>query len=301
MALQSGVNAELPEVVDELLSCLPTYEGVNLERKFASEISGYNSVWAWIKARATAKDFSGLHIKDWIQWTSTDGKVVRSQIAGINQYLGFNDTQLSAYHIDFISKDLWPERRVWNKVNYNNGLSGDGNDYPYMVCDLKRWLNAETGNVPNEAKVNPGTVEVDYSTSGVLCRLPDALKNVIAEKRALLSKRFSTAGLLTDDTGVGWASLGKLWVPAEMEVYGCPAWGTRGYSAGAFTQYPIFRDSKMRIKGLGHNGGRFTWWLLTPPSGSTTRAAYVHYYGSANYYDASYESVGAPVCFRIAG
>ena len=83
MALQSGVNAELPEVVDELLSCLPTYEGVNLERKFASEISGYSSVWAWIKARATAKDFSGLHVKDYVQWTSGVVQGLRMKLVDI--------------------------------------------------------------------------------------------------------------------------------------------------------------------------------------------------------------------------
>ena len=277
------------------------YEGADLTTKFASEIAHYSDVWAWLKARLTAKNVSGLHVKDYIQWTSTDGKVVRSQIAGINQYLRFNDTELSAYHIDFISKDLWPERHVWNKVNYNNGLEGDGNDLPYMVCDLKRWLNAETGAVPAEAGVNLGTEEVDYSTSGVLARVPDALKNVIVEKRVMLSRRFSTEGLLTDDIDWDWAFLGKLWVPAEMEVYGCCVWGTKGYSAGAFMQYPIFRDSKMRIKGNGHNGGRSAWWLLTPHSGNSTSAAFVANNGYASYDGASNESIGAPVCFRIAG
>jgi hypothetical protein len=85
-----------------------------------------------------------------------------------------------------------------------------------------------------------------------------------------------------------------------MEVYGCCAWGTKGFSQAQFTQYPIFRDSKMRIKGLGNGGSRYNWWLLTPYSGDTVGAASVYLGGESYLYATPSSWVGAPVCFRIA-
>lgn len=276
---------------------LYAYDGADLTVKFAMEIALHSDVWAWLKARLAAHNVAGIHIKDYIPVTCTNGYVLKMQVAGINQYLRFNGTELTAWHIDFISKDLWPDKHVWNKVNYNNGLST--NQLPYLCSDLKAWLNSESASVPNGTVADPATVAVDYSSTGVLDKLPAELRNAITPKQALLSKRYTAGSLLTDDNSWDWGTLGKLWVPAEMEVYGTCVWGTKGYSQGAFTQYPIFRDSKMRIKGLGNGGGRYYWWLLTPYSGSSATAADVTGDGLARYYDASYEWVGAPVCFRI--
>ena len=281
---------------------LDHYDGVDLSARFAAEIaaSPYNGdVWAWLKGRCTAQNFDGLYVKDYVQFTTTDNITVVAQIAGINQYRRFNYTALSAYHIDFIGKNLWPEKHVWNKADYNNGLAD--NMFPYLCSDLKLWLNSEAGAVPNAATVNPTMENVDYTSTGVLARLPAALKNVIVEKQACISRRYTSEGLLTDDTGWGFVSLGKLWVPAEMEVYGCCIWGSKGHSQAAFTQYPIFRDSKMRIKDSGNVGNRTAWWLLTPHSGTSTYAAHLNRSGEADYNYASNTGIGAPVCFRIAG
>lgn len=304
MSSEDKAKIDAVSLRDIAAAHLETYNGVNLATEFASEIaaSPYNGdVWAWIKGRLTNQNLTGLHIKDWIQWTSTDNKVVVSQIAGINQYLNFGDTQISTYHIDFISNDLWAETHVWNKVLYNNGLEDRVN--PYLCSDLKLWLNAEAGAVPNADTVNPATVNVDYTSTGVLARLPAALKNVIVEKQANLPKRYDANSLLNDDYMGGWvyASIGKLWVPSEMEVYGCNVFGTKANSQAEFTQYPIFRDSKMRVKGLGHNGSRTGWWTTTPLSGSTVDISTIYYNGLAAMYQTITTWVGAPVCFRIAG
>lgn len=273
------------------------YDGMDLRVKFAGEMDNTDPA-VWVQQRLANHDISGLQFKDYWECECSGGVIIKPQIAGINQYLRFNDQDITGWHIDWISRDLWPECHVWNKVNYNNGLSG--NPYPILCSDLKLWMNSEKGDVPNGTSVNPATVAVDYTSSGLLDKLPTALKNVIVNKRVLLSQRYSNSGLLTDDTTSGWADLGKLWVPSEVEVYGFVAWGTKGWSHGAFTQYPIFFDSKMRIKGLGNGGGRCYWWLLAPFSGASTHAADVSAYGDASRNACSNTSICVPVCFRIS-
>lgn len=276
------------------------YDGVDLSTKFASEISSYTNVWAWLQARLTNHDLKGIHVKDYISVTCTNGYTFDAQVAGINPYLDFGDTELTTWHIDFVSRELWPDAHVWNKVDYNNGLSGSGKQYPWTCCDVYHFINSLSGNVPNGTTVNPSTVSVNYSSTGVFDKLPTALKNVIVEKSANTGGRYSANGLLTDDNTYGTKNLGKLWVPTEMEVYGCSVWGTRGYSQGDGVQYPLFRDQKMRIKRTS-GGARSDWWLLNPSSGYSTDICRVTATGIANRYNASATWLRVPVCFRIAG
>ena len=274
------------------------YAGVDLTEKFAAEIANYTDEWAWIQARLDAENYDGLRPGDYIPVTCTDGDatVLQMQIAGLSCYEGFNDAAQKP-HIDFISRDLWPTKHVWNKVNYNNGLTGTGKAFPWLVCDLYAWLNSKSMSVPNGTGVNPATTSVNYATTGVLDKLPSKVTSHLVEKRGLLSQRYNNGSVLSDDNSWGWADLGKLWVPSEVEVYGCTVWGTKGYSHGAFVQYPLFKHGRNRIKHIG--SGRADWWLLAPYSGNSSSAAYVGGYGTANYTSASSTGVGAPVCFRI--
>lgn len=274
------------------------YEGVDLTEKFAAEIAGFTDEWAWIQDRIDNKNFEGLRPGDYIPFTCTDTDTteLHAQIAGISCYEGFNDSEQPA-HIDFISKELWPTKHVWNKTNYNNGLTGTDKGYPWLVCDLYAWLNSKSMAVPNGTGVNPATTNVNYGSTGVWNFLPTALKNHIVEKRVLLETRYSNSGLLSDSTGWGWQNIGKLWVPSETEVYGGAVWGTKGWSHGAFVQYPLFKHGRNRIKRI--SGSRGAWWLLTPYSGNSTNAASVGGDGNASYTSASDTSIGAPVCFRI--
>ena len=99
-----------------------------------------------------------------------------------------------------------------------------------MGSDLYHWLNALAGKVPNGDSANPAMEDVDYTATGVYAFLPDTLKAAISEKWAEMGTRFSADGLLDNDTGKSWVSLGKLWVPSEVEVFGSSVWGTAGYS-----------------------------------------------------------------------
>lgn len=286
----------------------PWYEGTDLTSAFADEIaaSPYNGdPWAWIKARITTGNWDGLHIGDYIPFTTTQStpETYHAQIAGINTYKGYGDTEVKN-HIDFISKELWATRHFINPVNFNNGTKfGDSaaTEYPWLASDLYLFLNSKAGTVVSEATAGGGEgTAVDYTAGGVYYYLPGNLKSVIVEKRTYLPKRYSASGLLSDDNAGGWENIGKLWLPSEWEVYGGPArGGLRDYAVmGNCIQYPIFQSMANRVK--KRSGSRDSWWVLSVCSGNTTRWCYVGNHGLADYTNASHTSVAAPVCFRIS-
>ena len=248
------------------------YEGVDLETKFAAEIAGYSDVWAWIKARITAVNYSGLHVGDYIPFTM-NGHNIKAQIAGIDTYREYGDVPVG-HHIDFVSKDCYPVNVVWNTTNVNNGSAA--NAAPWMVSNIKSVLN---------------TTWYGY--------LPAALQAQIIEKRLIIETRYSSGSTLTDSTSWAWNNIGKLWVPSEFEVYGSIVWGTKGYSQNGSVQYPIFAgNSEKRIKNQGDGGGRCVWWLLSVFGGTSTYCCYVDGYGFVTATYAS-DALCAPVCFRI--
>lgn len=276
------------------------YEGVNLATKFSEEIaaSPYNgNAWAWIKARKTAKNYSGIHVKDYIPMVCTNSVTINMQIAGINTYRNYGDSAVGE-HIDFIGKELWPTKKPVNPVNFNNGTASQ--EHPWLASDLYLWLNSKAGTIPSAAEVGGGTgTAVDYTEGGVYYYLPQAVKDVIIEKRFLLPKRYSASGLLTDDNQWAWQNIGKLWLPDEIEVYGTPVWGGKGgYSlGGSAVQYPIFMGNMNRVK--YRSGSRDNWWLLSPYAGNSASWCGVSSYGNAYAHYASAGNIAAPVCFRI--
>lgn len=248
-----------------------TYEGRDLTVTFAEEIAGYANVWRWIKARLAAHNVDGLHVGDYID-IYMGSYQIRMQIAGINPYLHCTDQELG-YHIDWISKDLYPETTKWNTNGSNNGNATKA--MPYLVSTVKSFLDSKVSELPSE------------------------LREVIAEKRYLLESRYSGSGALTDSNSWGWDSMGKLWIPTEFEVFGAQVWTTKGFGAGMALQYPIFANNwKNRIKGQEHNGARATWWLASVYGGNSTYACHVGYDGSAGYAGVT-SGLRVPVCFRI--
>lgn len=250
------------------------YDGQDLTTKFADEITTYSDdPWAWIKARITAVNYSGLNIGDYIPF-SMGGNDIKAQIAGIDTYYRANDVE-TGHHIDFISKDCYPTPVPWNTTNINNGSSV--NAAPWMVCNLKNVINTTWYN-----------------------SLPAPLKAQIIEKRAYIETRYTSGSTLTDSTGAAFNDIGKLWVPSEGEVYGAVHWGTRGDSSMQNAPYPIFEASwKNRIKGIGDGGERCTWWLLSVYGGNSASVCHVSGSGLASSSGASNATTCAPVCFRI--
>lgn len=338
------------------------YGGVDLTVKFADEIaaSPYNGdPWAWVKGRIAAVDYKGLHVNDYIPFVTTNNITIKSCIGGIDTYYRYGDTTFG-HHIDFISRDCWPNTVKMNLANYNNGLipveklSGDGTttefvltkhmdavdnitvggeavtgftydfatatvafdeapasgtdnivvtgagtQHPWLASNLYAYLNSLAMQVPNGTGFNPDITQVDYTQSGVWYYLPDSLKNVIVEKRILLPTRYSATAALNSDNSWAWANVGKLWIPSEVEITGCPIWGDKGCGAGGFVQYPVFSCSMNRVKGLGNGGSRSLWWTLSAYSGHSTRFVLVSYYGGV-YGSSAADASGAPICFRIS-
>ena len=302
--LDARLSANI-QLASEAASIGIPYEGVDLTVKFASEIAQYTDPWAWIKARITAGDWSGLRIGDYIPFTTTETspKTYQAQIAGINTYKNYGDTAVEN-HIDFICRELWATRHPVNPVNFNNGTKfGDAaaTEYPWLASDLYLYLNSLSGKVPNATTVGGGTgTDVDYTSGGVYYYLPAALKAQIIEKRAYLPKRYNASSVLTDDNAGGWTNIGKLWLPSEFEVNGAPCWGGNGGYAtmGNSVQYPIFAHNMNRFK--KRSGSRDNWWVLSVSSGNTTYWCTVSSSGLAYNSGAASTSVVAPVCFRIA-
>jgi hypothetical protein len=274
------------------------YSGVDLSVKFANEITNYSSVWAWIKARIKAANYDGIHVGDYIPFTTTNGVSLNAQVAGIDTYTNYGDTTVVGHHIDFICVELWPTRHVFNNVNFNNGISTNV-AFPWLASDLYHYCNSLAGTVPSTAAVGGGDgTAVDYTADGIYYYLPTTLKSVIIKKQMLLPKRYSTSGLLSNDNGWGWTDAGYLWLPTEWEVYGGAVWGNTGYgSGGSAVQYPLFAHGMRRVKKC--SGIRGFWWLLSASSGNSGAFAFVHNLGLANYGNASYNTIAAPVCFRV--
>lgn len=249
-----------------------TYQGVDLTVRFAEEIAGYANPWRWIKARIAAANFDGLHIGDYIP-IYVGAHLMKMQIAGMDTYYRTGD-QMVGHHIDWISKDCYPDTVQWFTSNDNNGTSTD--PYPWNKSTVKAFLN-----------------------NTLFPMLPSELREVISEKRFLLEQRYSASGKLTDSTSWGWQDLGKLWLPSEGEVMDQTVWCTKTFGNGHAVQYPIFANSwRNRIKGAGDGGDRANWWLLSVGGGNSTNACGVSGNGGAGNGNCS--SAGrVPVCFRI--
>ena len=280
------------------------YPGADLAIKFAAEIAtpAFNgNVWAWIQSRIRSGNYTGIHVNDFITFTAA-GNTVRAEIAGINTYTLSGSPEVSN-HIDFISRDLWPDTIQWNLVNFNNGTTVSSS--PWLASNVYAWLNSLSMQVPNSAAATPGMTNVNYTTTGVLDKLPAALRAVIVQKQALLPTRFSSGNLLMDDNSWTRRDAGLLWLPSEVEVYGTTVWSgaappKQGWNFGSYLQYPIFAQSMKRIKGLGHNGVRSRWWLCSV-AGASVRVCGVGYAGSpADWLASATDVIRAPICFRIA-
>lgn len=273
------------------------YPGVDLSVKHAEEIAGYDSVWSWIKARITAGNFSQLHVGDYIPF-SANNLTFQAQIAGINPYKGYGDAEVGN-HIDFISRELWPTAFKMNLVNFNNGIS-DSVQSPWLASNGYHFVNSKAGSVPNSDTVPVTLTDVDYTSGGMYYYLPDALKNVIVEKRVFAQTRYNASSKLNSDNSATWLNFGKLWLPDEFEVTGAKLMSTTGWTSGGFIQYPLFAGNMNRAKKTAGSSTRYSWWLSSAGTGNSTYFVYVTSAGSITSYYASTE-LRAPFCFRISG
>ena len=239
------------------------YGGRSLASVFASEI-GSQSIYTWLRNRARNANFAGLRIGDYIDVPITAGanvpaQTVRYRIGAIDQYYQCGDTA-KGHHIVMVprapvsvtgSKAVNTSYLQWRDTNDNNGTADE--KHPYLCSKLHDW------------EIN------DF-----LPALPSALQSAIMTQRVLLEERYSSSGKLTEASSWSWVDLGKIWSPSEMEVYGCPVWGSKGYSVGFDSQFPIFTDTASRIAPR-----RVNWWLRSVMGGSSSYACCVNSTGYA--------------------
>lgn len=247
------------------------YGGQNIATLLAGEI-GRGTVYDALHKRIVANNFAGLRVGDYIDVPLVSASSVAGQqsvrfvIAHIDPYLWCDDRS-KGHHIAFVASAPIAVSSSysgvtnsscipWNKTNTNQGTADVKN--PYLCSQLKGWEKAFEA-----------------------C-LPEGLTKYILTQRVLLEERYSASGALTASNNWSWQDIDKVWSLSEMEVYGCPVWGTPGYSVGFDCQFDLFRDTAHRL-----NGTRFNWWLRSVGGGSSAYVCYVTSGGSAYYNDAA--------------
>lgn len=246
--------------------------GANIATKFAEEIGSTDPI-TWLKNRAAAGNFDGLEIGMYLPVTLNDGKntQMKYQIAGFDQYYGVGDT-VNGHMITLVPAIVYPENVKFNSTNDNNGSADETT--PWRNSELFEWMN---------------TTFYNY--------LPAAWKSALKDIRVYQAIRYSESGKLTDDNGGAWISLGKVWAPSEIEVFG----STRVSSshnkptiiACTDRQLPIFESGRTVIR------SRAAWWGRLAAAGSSTYVCCVSYTGASTCYAASTASIRPLPCFHV--
>lgn len=286
------------------------YQGVDLEVKFADEISAAGSVYTWLENRKNAGNFSGIHIGDYFHTNITAGTVAgyniaaqnfKCRIVGINTYKNCGDNVIGNM-LYVMSDEVIDTPIKWNPTDNNNGTATQKN--PWLASAAYAVLNGVNNYSTNAYQ--SAAHGANASAKGILQLLPTTLQSVLKQKRMLLDERYSASGLLTGSTTWAWGDGGKLWLPNEYEVYGCAVRSnlcqTAGFwhpEAGLSIQFPWFANNcEHRIKRLS-TGGCTTWWLSCPASSNTTHVCDVSYIGNAISGVTGHASVYLPLCFCI--
>ncbi len=307
----NGYSSTLDGQIDAVIKNFDRmYEGVNLETKFATEIAAAGNVYAWLNNRKNAGNFEGIHIGDYFSVSLSAGTVAgysiaaqtfKCRIVGINTYKSCADTNIgNMFYV--ISDEVINTAIKWNPTDNNNGTASQNK--PWLASAAYAVLNG-VNNYTTSAYGNAAH-GANASAKGILQLLPSTLQSVLKQKRNLLDNRYSSSGLLTGSTGWDWADMGKLWLPNEVEVYGCGIRSnlsqTSGFwfpEAGLSIQFPWFANNcEHRVK-RNSSGARCSWWLSAPASYATAGVCSVGNYGFANSGSATYSSIFLPLCFCI--
>lgn len=264
-AARTNAEAALAGSEYNRLALIGKYGGQSIATLLAGEIGG-GTVYDALHKRIAANNFAGLRVGDYLDvpLVSASGvagqQSVRFIIAHIDPYLWCDDRS-KGHHIAFVaSAPIAVAKTVtgaandsflmWNTTNTNQGTADQ--KCPYPNSNLKAW-----------------------ETAFEAC-LPEGLTKYLLTQRVLLEERYSASGALNDSNSWSWQDIGKVFSLSEMEVYGCPVWGTKGYSVGFDCQFDLFRDTAHRV-----NGNRYNWWLRSVASGSASHVCYVSASGSA--------------------
>lgn len=226
------------------------YDGVNLNMTFAQ-----------LKAKVAAGDFSGLHLYDYIDFSTTSGEAVRAEIMGFNTMLYFGDTAIMKPHVLMQTRDC-----LATTYSYND-------------------------NPDNTGGFNASKLKTSLET--ILTTFPADLKNAILECRRLESTKggWSWYGrklfLPTEVEVFGNVA----WSEAGHGSGGSKQW--EGY------QRSYKHVIKGLGKGKADSGSRYYWWLSSPSASGTTTFCFVNDSGNADSYGGARNSFGVAPAFLI--
>ena len=286
------------------------YKGVDLEVKFASEIAQYGNVYAWLEARKNAGNYDGIHIGDYFHTSLKTGTIAgysipaqnfKCRIIGLNTYKSCADAAIG--NMIYVSTDEVIDTPIkWNPTDNNNGTANQ--PHPWLASAMYAILNG-VNNYDASSGYNKAAHGANGG-AGIISLLPSELQSVLKQKRNILDSRYSSSGLITGGTGWDWLDMGKLWLPNEIEVYGCGIRSnvcqTQGFwfpEAGLSIQFPWFANNcENRIKRNSSNG-RCNWWLSSVASHASAYVCHVANNGSADGHAATNASIYAPLCFCI--
>ena len=287
-----------------------SYQGVNLEEKFATEIAQYGNVYKWLEARKNAGNYDGIHVGDYFYTSLKAGTIAeysitaqtfKCRIIGLNTYKNCGDSVIG--NMIYVSTDEVINTPIkWNPADNNNGTNNRKS--PWLASAMYAILNGGNNydNTSGYNKVAHGA----NGGNGIISLLPTELQSVLKQKRNILDERYSASGLITGGTGWNWADMGKLWLPSEIEVYGtqirsnlCQTDGYWNPEAGLSIQFPWFANScEHRIKKRA-DGARCNWWLSSVASGNTADVCAVGGNGNATHTVATNATIYVPLCFCI--
>ena len=215
-------------------------------------------------------------------FTKSMNTTVKMEVAAINPYLRFGDTELTAQHILMCSRDALPptlQYRCSNGVWYDSSQTN-----PWLGSALKETLNNATDGI---IKLVEASALGAYVFKG-------------PNNKGMRAYLMTMAAGAAAPTAGAWADRGRLFLPEEREVYGAPVRDPAPNSVAQmlYNQWPIFAGTGRHIiKGAGDGGSRSNWWLGTATS--ATAFAAVSYYGNAGYSNAANTVIRAPLCFLV--
>ena len=263
------------------------YGGNDLSEEFENAAALHTAI--------AAGDFSKIHIGDYFPITlsgtyhdaaaDTDKTMnanVKMEVAAINPYLRFGDTELSAQHILLCSRDCLPPTL---QMRSENGTW-------YDTTQVNPWLGSALYATLNDP--DNGIIKLLESTplGAYVFKGPNS-KGMRADLETM------AAGAASPTTGA-WADRGVLFLPEEMEVYGSKIRSPKSNAIAdmLYNQWPIFAGSGRHIiKGAGDGGGRSTWWLET--AFSATTFCHVYNTGYAGNNSAAGTLIRVPLCFLL--
>lgn len=267
--------------------------------RFSDQYTG-SDLWTWLNQEYLINHgyMNNSGKPDWIKVgdvasidCGTHG-IYQVRVIGINQYAStyYNDiSRDNVKNIAFQFITPWDTTFKYQEVSYNGGTDwAESGGCPYRGSCLYGRLNYADIMRPLSASPHADNYLPKNLYTDVLYSLPASLQTALMDKYLTMDKRYTDAStVLTADNGTVQVSIGKVWVPTEVEVYGGAIYGSK-YAANGSVQYEYFKYNPF-----------FDGWLATPEEGSSTNYLYNTLAGITSYDANTAHNVRPCFCVEI--